>query len=134
MTTNYRHNLLLATLVIIVLSFGCSKNSETPRPSSTSNSNVAQATPASSPLTDFERDLRLVRNGQFTYIWVFSRKDGKPLDKEDGAALRRHASHVVDFFMTENGTKAIGGANFNIEADAMSELQKRFVVEDYSAK
>src|SRR5947207_1237349 len=38
-----------------------------------------------SPLTGFEKDLQYVRNGQYTYIWVFSRKDGKPLDRDDGA-------------------------------------------------
>jgi len=90
--------------------------------------------PKGSPLSAFERDLQFVRNGQYRYVWVFSRKDGKTLDKGDGAYLRSNAPQVVDWVITDEGKRAIGGTNFNLEEGNMGLLKKRFVVEDYTGK
>jgi hypothetical protein len=90
--------------------------------------------PQQSPLTDFERDLGYVRNGLFTYIWVFSRKDGKPLDKDDAEFLRKNAPQVVDWVGTDGGKRFIAGTNFDLEKGNLELLKKRFVVEDYSAR
>ena len=105
-------------------------------PSSTTNSAAPQSSssPAPSPLTGFEKDLQYIRNGQYTYIWVFSRKDKKPLDKEDSAFLRTNAPQVVDWVTTDEGRKVIGGTNFNLEEGNLELLKKRFVAEDYSGK
>ena len=40
--------------------------------------------------------MQFIRNGQFAYVWVFSRKDGKPLDGADSTFLRTNAPQVVD--------------------------------------
>jgi hypothetical protein len=102
--------------------------------SMTSESPSNQPSPKGSPLSSFERDLQFVRNGQYSYIWVFSRKDGKVLDKDDGAYLRSNAPQVVDWVISDEGKKAIGGTNFNLEEGNMGLLKKRFVVEDYTGK
>lgn len=94
----------------------------------------AAATPLPSPLTGFEKDLQYIRNGQYTYVWVFSRKDGKPLDREDSAFLRTNAPQVVDWVTTDEGKKVIGGTNFNLEEGNLEKLKKRFVTEDYTGK
>ena len=108
------------------------------QPAATTNTSSpatpTQATPAGSPLTGFERDLQFIRNGQYTYIFVFSRKDGKPIDKDDASFLRTTAPQVVDWVTSDNGKKVIGGTNFNLEEGGMAQLRKRFVVEDYSGK
>jgi len=112
-------------------------NGTPPAPSASSSPTAASPTPAVSPtapLTGFEKDLQYVRNGGYTYIWVFSRKDGKPLDREDGAFLRTNAPQVVDWVTTEEGKKVIGGTNFNLEEGNLGLLKKRFVSEDYSAR
>lgn len=100
--------------------------------------NEPSASPAPSvqpsPATPFERDLQFIRNGQYTYVYVFSRKDGKPLDSEDGKFLRTNAPQVVDWVTTDEGKKVIGGTNFNLEEGNMENLRKRFVVEDYTGK
>ena len=106
-------------------------------PTSTSNSSPARAespTPAPSPLTGFEKDLQYIRNGGYTYVWTFARKDGKPLDKNDSAFLRTNAPQVVDWVTTEEGRKVIGGTNFNLEEGNLEALKKRFVTEDYTNK
>jgi len=93
--------------------------------------------PAPSPapsLTGFEKDLQYIRNGGFTYIWIFSRKDGKPLEPSDSDFLRKNAPQVVNWVITDEGRKVIAGTNFNLEQGNLEELKKRFVAEDYTGK
>jgi len=104
-----------------------------------SNSNpspqtLSPASPQASPLTGFERDLQYIRNGRYTYVWIFSRKDGKPLDREDSAFLRTNAPQVVDWVTTDEGRKVIAGTNFNLEEGNLEALKKRFVSENYSGR
>lgn len=120
-------------LIAALLFAGCGGSSET------SNSNASPpASPAPSvrpsPLTGFEKDLQFIRNGQYTYIWVFSRKDGKPLDREDSIFLRTNAPQVVDWVTTDEGKKVIAGTNFNLEEGNLEKLRQRFVTEDYSGR
>ena len=89
--------------------------------------------PESTPASQFERDLKYVRDGHFTYVWIFSRKDGKELTKEDSDALRTNASKVVDWVTTDEKKKVIAGSNFPLEGPQLAALQKRFNIEDYSA-
>lgn len=105
-------------------------NVATPSPSAPASS----PTPQSSPLTGFEKDLKYIKDGDFSYIWVFSRKDGKPLDKDDSAFLRVNAPQVVDWVVTDGGKKVIAGTNFNLEEGNLGVLRKRFVAEDYTGK
>jgi hypothetical protein len=124
-------------ILLLSLSLGAcartpSANTETPSPEPSTAS--ASASPQSSPLTGFDKDLHYVRNGGYTYIWAFSRKDGKPLDKDDSAFLRSNAPQVVDWVVTNEGKKVIAGTNFNLEEGNLGLLKKRFVTEDYSGK
>lgn len=121
-------------LLIVVLFFGACGGGT---PTETSNSSPAPAgspTPVGSPLTGFEKDMQYIRNGGYTYVWIFSRKDGKPLDKDDGAFLRTNAPQVVDWVTTDEGRKVIAGTNFNLEEGNLEALKKRFVTEDYTGK
>lgn len=104
---------------------GASSNDETP-----DNSTYR---PESTPATQFERDLKYVRDGHFTYVWIFSRKDGKQLTKEDSEALHVNAPKVVDWVKTDQN-RVIAGSNFPLEAPQLAALQKRFNIEDYSGK
>jgi len=122
--------------LILVLTLGACGGGGAPATSST-NTNTPAATPAGpspSPLTDFEEALRFVRNGQYTYIYVISRKDGKPLTSEDSDFLKINAPQLVDKAATKDRMKVVGGTNFNLEEGNLELLKKRFVVEDYSAK
>ena len=121
--------LILFSLFVI----GCSGSSnETATQSNTAASPVP--TVQATPLTGFEKDLQFVRNGRFAYVWIFSRKDGKPLDAEDGNFLRTNAPQVVDWVRTDEGKKVIAGTNFNLEEGNLTALRKRFIVEDYTGK
>ena len=122
-------------LLVVVLFFGACGNGSAP--TSTANNSATPAaspSPTPSPLTGFEKDLQYIRNGGFTYIWLFSRKDGKPLDKEDSAYLRKNAPQVVDWVTTDEGRKVIAGTNFNLEEGNLEALKKRFVTENYTGR
>ena len=110
---------------------GGSQNNATNAPSSAPSQ---AAVPSPSPQTDFERDLQFIRNGGYTYVYIFSRKDGKPFDSADSDFLRKNAPQIVDVARTESGKKFIAGTNFNLEEGNLAALKKRFNVEDYSAK
>jgi hypothetical protein len=90
--------------------------------------------PEATPATQFERDLKFIRDGHFTHIWVFSRKDGKEFTREDSDALRANAPKVVDWVTTDGNKRVIGGSNFELEPAQLAALQKRFKIEDYSGK
>ena len=112
---------------------GCGKSepgSNTP----SATESPAASTPQPSPLTGFERDLQDLKKGQFSYIWVFSRKDGKQLDRDDSTFLRTNAPQVVDWFITDEGKKVIAGTNFNLEEGNLGILKKRFNAEDYTGR
>lgn len=120
-------------IVLLILPFVSACNSGTEN-SRSNESATTQSVPSPSPKSAFERDLQFIRNGQFTYVWVFSRADGKPIDRDDAAFLRKSAPQVVDWVTTDEGKRVIGGTNFDLEQGGMPELRKRFVVEDYTGK
>lgn len=117
--------------LIFVLLLGACGGPATPN---TNTAAEAPASPSPSPLTDFEEALRFVRNGQYTYVYVISRKDGKPFTPEDSNFLKTNAPQFVDKAATKDKTKVVAGTNFNLEEGNLELLKKRFVVEDYSAK
>src|SRR5687768_17998942 len=85
----------LKCLVIVVLALlfsGC--NRATPETSVSSPTPLPSPLPTSTPLNDFDEAVRFVKNGQFTYIWVFTRKDGKPFDASDSAVLKARARQI----------------------------------------
>ncbi|MGH9871321.1 MAG: hypothetical protein ACRD9S_02510 [Pyrinomonadaceae bacterium] len=94
----------------------------------------AQPSPAPPAKKGFEADLDYVRKGQYTYVWVLSRKDGKTIDKDDAAFLRTNAPQVVDWVTTDEGRKVIAGTNFDLAKGNLEILKKRFVVEDYTGR
>ena len=133
-----QHKIISPTLVTVALLLATI--SPTSCSSVTTNSGSpgspgAQLSPAPSPKIGLEADLAYVRKGQFTYVWVFTRKDGKALDNDDGAFLRTNAPQVVDWVTSDPGKKYIvAGTNFDLAKGNLDLLKKRFNVEDYTGK
>ena len=125
--------LLAGVVLLAAISLNSCSRGNTNSASSSAPSNV-QSAPAPSPKTGFEADLEYVRKGQYTYIWVFSRKDGKPFDKDDTPYLHTNAPQVVDWIITDQGKRVIAGTNFDLAKGNLELLKKRFVVEDYTSK
>lgn len=129
------HKIRTSTLFIVLILVGAiSLSSCSSGNTNSGGSPSAQSSPAPSPKSGFEADLDYVRKGQYTYVWVFSRKDGKPLDKDDGAFLRTNAPQVVDWVTSDEGKKVIAGTNFDLAKGNLELLKKRFNVEDYTGR
>ena len=126
----FHYRKLALLFVIGTLCAACGGGS-TPS-TSTNSSPDTDAAASPSPLTDFEEALRFIRNGQFTYVYVISRKDGGPFTVEDSIFLKTNAPQFVDTAATKDRTKVVAGTNFNLEEGNMEALKRRFVVEDYS--
>jgi hypothetical protein len=124
--------LSFSALILGTVLLSCSSGTPVVAPQTNTSSTEPFREP--SPKTPFERDLQFIRNGQFTYVWVFSRADGKPLDKDDADFLRKSAPQVVDWVTTDDRKRAIGGTNFDLEQGGLPALRKRFIVEDYTGK
>ena len=124
--------LLAIALALFLLS--CKKPvNESPAAASTETP-TTPSSPEPSPRNQFEQDMQFIRHGHFKHVWVFSRKDGMPLDKVDGDFLRVNAPGVVDWVGTDGGKRFIAGSNFDIEPARMEMLRKRFKVEDYTGR
>lgn len=124
-----RFVLLIAVMLCLAACNGKSTNTAP----STIESPTAPSSPAPAK-TGFEADLDYIRKGGYTYIWVFSRKDGKPIDKDDAAFLRSNAPQVVDWVTTDEGRKVIAGTNFDLAEGNLGLIMKRFVAEDYTGR
>jgi hypothetical protein len=125
----------LKCLLILFALFltGCG-GSKTETPSEPSASASPAPSAESSPSSSFEKDLQFIRNGGFTYVWLISRKDGKPLDPGDTIFLKANAPQVVDWVRTDEGKKVFAGTNFNLEEGNLELLKRRYNMEDYSGK
>src|SRR5687768_8593276 len=121
--------IVIAALLAAITSISCGGNTTAP-----SGRGTASSSPAATPKTGFEADLDYVRKGQYTYVWVFSRKDGQPLDKDDAAYLRTNAPQVVDWVTTEGDKRVIAGTNFDLAQGNLELLKKRFNAEDFTNK
>ena len=121
--------IVIAALLAAITSTSCGGHTTAP-----SGPGTASSSPVPTPKTGFEADLDYVRKGQYTYVWVFSRKDGQPLDKDDAAYLRTNAPQVVDWVTTEGGKRVIAGTNFDLAQGNLELLKKRFNAEDHTGK
>lgn len=120
-----------ALVCVLGISAGCRKADST-------NPTAEQTTPskpAASPLVGFAKDLQFIKDGNFTYIYVLSRKDKKPFDADDKEFLNKNAPQIVDRAATEDKMKIIVGTNFNLADEGkMDLLKKRYEIEDYSGR
>jgi len=122
-------------VLLIGLLFSACGHSPSPANNTSSTASPESMVASSpSPQTEFEKDMQFIRSGGYTYVYIFSRKDGKPFDSKDSDFLRANAPQIVDVARTDGGKKFIAGTNFNLEEGNIAALKKRFNVEDYSGK
>ena len=90
--------------------------------------------PLPTPATEFEQKLKDVRDAHFQFVWVFKRSDGKEFTSEDSEILRTNAPRVVDWIGLDDKKTYIAGSNFPITPENLAALQKRYKIEDMSAR
>lgn len=109
--------------------FGCKPNAriinsaETPEPRHTD-----QPAPAG-----FQADLEAMRTADFSFIYVFRRKDGGELDSMDKGFINTNKPPEVNRVrVSDNGRAVIFGSNFRFPEEAMKNLKDNYSFEDYS--
>ena len=129
-----RECVTLFTIAVAAIGPGACSRSQPAQNQASSSPPPGQSQSAPTPQqSDFERDLDFIRKGRFKHVYVFARKDGGALNKEDADVLRANVK-IVDLVTTDQGRRAIAGTNFDLTPENMSALLKRFNVEDYSGK
>jgi hypothetical protein len=96
--------------------------------------NRAEPKQPSRQLTEFERDMVTVKNGGFTHVYVFTRKDGQSLQADDKAFLKQHPPDDVNsmWLLTDREHRVILGTNVDFTPENLGALTKRFTAEDYT--
>jgi len=123
--------IVVTTAFLVAVSPGCRQHtpfSEDEKP------DTSTYRPEQTPATEFEQKLKIVRDAHFTYVWIFTKLDGRAFTPEDSQVLHTNAPKVVDWVGMDDKKKFIAGSNFPIEPPQMAVLQKRFKIEDYSGK
>ena len=115
-------------LAIILALTGCRR----PATSQEETPDTSNYRPIATPATDFEQKLKMIRDGGFRYVWVFTRLDGKEFTHEDTEILHANAPKVVDWVGTDDKKTFIAGSNVGIAPENAPEMKKRYKIEDYS--
>lgn len=117
--------LLLSALLVLTLSCGAIENEAVNQDSTDAGKNK--------PANEFETELNAYKTADFTYVYVFRRKDGKPMDAEDKRFVKEN-SHLNTnrFTLNQDETVIFAGSNFKFEENGLAALMERFKVEDYS--
>jgi len=118
----------IALLILALVSFSCANqtilNSQ-PKP--------VPIPPSEQPKDSFERALRGVQSGDFTYILVFRRKDGGAFDTEDKRFVKANTpAETNQFVLTDDDRAVIAGSNYPFPPESLELLRERFNIEDYS--
>ena len=115
-------------LILALVGFACANQTIL-------NSSQPKSTPMPSeqPKDSFERALRGVQSGDFTYILVFRRKDGGVFEAEDKRFVKANTpAETNQFVLTDEDRAVIAGSNFPFPPENIKVLGERFNIEDYS--
>ncbi len=116
-------------LILAVFAFSLACGRITFSPENTNSAPIA-TTPK---LTDVESEIRDMETADFKFIYVIKRKDGGEFDKADRDFLRENRTPEINRFSATDDKKAfVIGSNYMFRPDHWQNLQKRFVIEDFS--
>ncbi|HVF29711.1 MAG TPA: hypothetical protein VNA22_02025 [Pyrinomonadaceae bacterium] len=125
--------LLAIAIVVAIACIACGPNqriinsSQESQASANATSNVAPA------LNSFEREVNAMRNADFSFIYVFRRKDRAPLDADDKSFITRTSPPEMNRrTLADEGKAVIIGSNFRMPAASLETFKARFMFEDYS--
>lgn len=119
----------LALLILALVCFACANQTIL----NTSEPKREPIPPSEQPKDSFERALRGVESGDFTYIFVLRRKDGGQFVGEDSRYVKANTPPGTNqFVLTDEDKTIIIGSNFPFSPENLQALSERFNVESYS--
>lgn len=120
--------ILAAILSAVVLSASCGANEGILK----SGRETPQNAVKESVVDSFEKDVASMKEVGFRWIYVYRRKDGGVLDKEDRAFIRQHTDQANRKVLTDNGKAVLVGSNYFFGDNEVVALSDRFDVTDMS--
>jgi hypothetical protein len=123
---------LLLAVIASLVGFACESPS-LKKVNSTANTAQTNAPETIAAKPSLEDDLQAMRNANFDFIYVFRRKDGGALDGEDKKYLKNYAPAATNrFVLTDENKAVIAGSSYRFEQENLDNLQKRFIIENFS--
>lgn len=122
----------LLAVIALLLGFACESPSlkKVDSPANSSQANTPETVAAKPSIED---DLQTMHNANFDFIYVFRRRDGGALDGEDKKYLKTYAPVATNRFVLADENKAvIAGSSYKFEQENLDNLQKRFIIENFS--
>ena len=122
----------LAALVFALSMGSCTPNQ---RIIESNAERAPESAPESHPIAPpkIEDDIAAMKTADFNFIFVFRRKDGGELDKDDRAFMNGHIPYEINRKQIVDGGKALLiGSNYRVPADDFKALKERFLFEDFS--
>lgn len=114
-------------VLLVSFNFACESSSLK------ANTSKPEEDAAENNATSFEKDLQTMRNANFDFVYVFRRKDGGIFDGEDKKYLKANSPVFTNrFILSDENKVAIAGSSYKFEAGNLENLQKRFVIENFS--
>jgi hypothetical protein len=80
----------------------------------------------------FEQELEDVRTGDFLYIYVLRRKDGREIDADGRRVIKLNTTDAKRRVSADNGRAFIIGTDAPIAPKNLAAIYESFAVEDYS--
>ena len=124
-----KYSIIIGALLMGFAFTGCHR---APAPTEDETPDTSTYRPVATPATEFEQKLKMVRDGGFRFVWVFTRLDGKEFTHEDSEFLHANVPKVVDWVGTDDKKKFIAGSNVGIPPENAPELKKSYKIEDVS--
>ncbi|MBS1795104.1 MAG: hypothetical protein JSS81_14695 [Acidobacteria bacterium] len=127
-----KHFFPVLILIFVSLFSGCQPNQEILK-SKPPPPTPADLTTTEEKKTSVEEDLREMETAGFDFVFVFRRKDGGVIDKDDQKYLRANTPIETNRWRkSDNGRAFIAGSGFAFTPEQLKALRDRFVVEDHS--
>ena len=121
----------LAAVSLSVFMSGCTPNQRILESNAESSPGSAPEKPVA--LAKIEDDIAAMKTADFNFIFVFRRKDGAELDKDDRAFMSAHIPYEINRKQIVDGGKALLiGSNYRVPAEDFKALNDRFLFEDFS--
>ena len=80
----------------------------------------------------FEADLQTIKTQGYSFLYVFSRKDGRGLTDEDASFLKTNAPQLSAWIKSADNQGVVAGTNVELSQASLDMLRARFAVENRS--
>lgn len=94
---------------------------------------AAEKTDSGKTATRLDDDIEYIQKANFTFVFVFRRKDGAAFDAGDTMFLKTNSPPETNQWLVSDAGKAvIAGSNYAFAPEQIKELKTRYALQDMS--